>query len=90
MTTSNTIVIATLDSVLSVPLEAIHAEEGHAFVYKVDGGGLLEQEVKLGPMNDNNVVVEQGLGDEDLVYLSKPPVLQGLRRDTLASTTSAP
>jgi len=90
MTTSNTIVIATLDSVLSVPLEAIHAEEGHAFVYKANGGSILEQEVKLGPMNDNNVVVEEGLDEEDLVYLSKPPALEGLRRDTLASTAPTP
>jgi RND family efflux transporter MFP subunit len=90
MTTSNTIVIATLDSVLSVPLEAIHAEENRSYVYRAQGGGIVKQEVRLGPMNDNNVVIEKGLGDEDLVYLSIPPVLEGLPVDTLASPLASP
>ena len=90
MTTANTIIVATLDSVLSIPLEAVHPEGNKSFVYKANGGSIVRQEVKLGMMNDNDVVVDQGLNDDDAVYLSTPPDLEGVPVDTLAPGPPAP
>lgn len=83
MTTSNSIIVEVLEDVLSVPLEAIQAEGERSFVYKENGSGVLRQEVALGVMNDNSVIVERGLTEEDIVYLSVPRDLEGISTDTL-------
>ncbi len=83
MTTSNTIIVSTLDSVLSVPLEAVQTEAGRSFVYRNSGGNLTRQEVVLGMMNENNVIIERGLTENDLVYLSQPESLEGIATDSL-------
>ena len=85
MTTSNTIIVATLDSVLFLPLEAVHAQEGRSFVYKANGSGIVKQEVKLGLMNDNGVIVESGLSENDTVFLSTPPDAAEIPIDTLTA-----
>jgi hypothetical protein len=87
MTTSNTIIVATLDSVLFLPLEAVHAQESRSFVFKANGSGIVKQEVKLGMMNDNGVIIESGLSENDVVFLSTPPETAGIAVDTL---TAAP
>jgi RND family efflux transporter MFP subunit len=73
MTTSNEILVAKLDSVLSVPLECVHTEGETTFVYKRNGGGVVKQQVKLGLLNDNAVVVQEGLSEKDELYLTIPP-----------------
>lgn len=89
MTTSNKIVVVTLENVLSVPLEAVHAEGGRSFVFKQNGGGILKQEVKLGMMNDNDVVVEAGIAEGETVYLSAPPATGPIPVDTLVTETAS-
>jgi hypothetical protein len=86
MTTSNEILVAKLDSVLSVPLECIHTEGTTTFVYKKNGAGVVRQEVKLGLMNDNAVVVLEGLTEEDELYLSSPTEVEKL--ETVMLTAS--
>lgn len=78
MTTSNTIVVASLPDVLSVPLEAIHTRDSVSFVYAKRAGGLIRQEVELGLLNENRAVVEAGLSTDDDVYLSMPADTTGL------------
>lgn len=90
MTTSNTIIVATLDNVLSVPLEAVHAQNNHSYVFKENGSGVVKQMVKLGMMNDNYVVIEVGLAEDDVVYLSTPPNATELPLDTLAAPIQGP
>ncbi|MCU0454431.1 MAG: efflux RND transporter periplasmic adaptor subunit [Bacteroidetes bacterium] len=85
MTTSNTIVTSTLEQALFVPLEAVHAEGGRSFVYAVNGAGIQKKEVRLGLMNENNVVVTDGLQPTDQVYLSIPADTQTLPIDTLSN-----
>ena len=83
MTTSNTIVVATLENVLSLPLEAVHAQDSRSFVFKANGSGVVRQEVKLGMMNDNAVIIEGGLSENDVVFLSVPPEIADTPLDTL-------
>jgi hypothetical protein len=73
MTTGNAIETLKLDSVLSVPLEAVNTEAGVPFVFRQASGRITKQEVVTGAMNENAVVVLSGLSDDDRVLLSPPP-----------------
>ncbi len=73
MTTANEIIASTLDNVLFIPLDALHSESGKQFVYKKTRTGIVKQEVRTSAMNDNEVVVEEGLTTDDAIYLSLPP-----------------
>jgi hypothetical protein len=73
MTTGNEIIASTLENVLFIPLDALHGENGKQFVYKKVRTGLVKQEVRIGAMNDNEVVIEEGITTDDALYLSLPP-----------------
>jgi multidrug efflux pump subunit AcrA (membrane-fusion protein) len=68
MTTSNEILIATIQDVVYIPLEALYADSV-PFVYRTNG---TKQVVIPGEMNDNFRIIEQGLEEGDEVYLSTP------------------
>jgi multidrug efflux pump subunit AcrA (membrane-fusion protein) len=72
MTTANEILVAKLDSVLSVPLECVHTEGPTTFVYKKNGSGIVKQEVKLGLINENATVIQDGIGEKDELLLTTP------------------
>lgn len=72
MTTGNIIETYATDNVLYVPLEAVNAEGGVPFVYRVTGGGAEKQEVVTGALNDDEVVITRGLSAEDHVLLTPP------------------
>ncbi|MCD6201727.1 MAG: efflux RND transporter periplasmic adaptor subunit [Bacteroidales bacterium] len=69
MTTSNQIITASFDSVLSIPLEAVFVADSIPYVFKKNG---VKQVVILGPENENEVIVEQGLKEGDKILLSMP------------------
>jgi multidrug resistance efflux pump len=69
MTTSNEVITEVLDSVLFVPLEAVHANDSLTFVYSRDG---TKKIVVLGESNENHIVVEMGLKRGEALYLSIP------------------
>jgi len=69
MTTSNEVVTQVLDSVLFVPLEAVHANDSLTYVYTRQGK---KQVVVLGESNENNIIVEMGVARGDRLYLSQP------------------
>lgn len=69
MTTSNVIITETYDDVLFIPLEAINLTDSIPYVYKRDG---TRQIVVIGGSNDNYVIVEEGLAENDRVYLTVP------------------
>jgi multidrug efflux pump subunit AcrA (membrane-fusion protein) len=87
MTTGNEIETLRIPRALAVPLEALHGESGMAFVYRLNGGDVVRQEVVTGPMNDRDVVIERGLDEHDQVLLSVPPDPEGL---PLVRLTPAP
>ena len=73
MTTGNEILVAQRDSVLSVPLECVHTENGLTFVYRKDGGSVVKQEVALGLQNENATIVLRGIAESDELLLATPP-----------------
>lgn len=73
MTTANEILVARLDSVLSIPLECVHNESGLTYVFRKDGGSIVKQEVALGMLNENATVVTRGLTEQDELLLVTPP-----------------
>ncbi len=72
MTTKNSIVTASFDSVLFIPLESIHNNDSLSFVFMSKGGSTVKQEVKTGASNENEIIIEEGLNPDDKVYLSIP------------------
>ena len=69
MTTSNKIITASFDNVLYVPLEALFGTDTMMYVYRTNG---VKQVVVPGEMNDNFRIIEQGLQEDDEIYLSQP------------------
>lgn len=72
MTTSNAIETAVVKSARWLPIEAVSADSGVSYVFKVDGRRVVRQEVETGAMNDNEVVIARGLEDDDQVLLVPP------------------
>lgn len=77
MTTKNTILTATIDSVLSIPLESVFNNDSITFVYKRDGS-LVKQQVILGQSNYDEIIVKAGLSLEDEVLLMSPESDEGI------------
>ncbi len=69
MTTSNQIITTTFEDVLYLPIEAIHVNDSIPFVYKKNG---VKQIVVVGESNENEIIIEQGLEEEDKVFLTIP------------------
>ena len=72
MTTSNVITVAERSRVLYVPLETVHTSDSLSVVYVKERGDPVRQEVRLGLMNENEVIVEAGLSPDVELYLSTP------------------
>ncbi len=67
------VVLGIIDSVLSVPLEAVYHLGGNEVVFRRDGDGFAATRVKLGMRNRTAAVVEEGLAAGDVVALQRPP-----------------
>lgn len=75
MTTSNIIVTKKLEDVVSVPLEVLHVYND-SINYVVKKNGTL-QEVKIGETNSNEAVIEMGVEEGEILYLSMPTTAEG-------------
>lgn len=84
MTTSNRVVIEELNEALYVSLEAVHTLDSLSFVFKKDGLSNVMQQVELGLMNENEVIVHRGVVAEDKLYLTVPDDTVGIRRVMLS------
>lgn len=80
MTTSNVILVETVPSAIYLPLETIHTYDAANFVYKQIGSQLAMQQVVLGPMNENDVVIQEGVELSDRILITMPPDTAGVRR----------
>jgi multidrug resistance efflux pump len=85
MTTSNTIHISSVDSALYVPLESIHTYDDMDIVYKREGQSAVMQQIVMGMMNENDVVIHEGVDVNDQLYLSLPVDTTGIERRYLSS-----
>jgi RND family efflux transporter MFP subunit len=73
MTTANAIEVSSVANALSVPLEAVVNENtGYRYVFKKQGRGVVKQMIETGAMNDNEIVVRQGVTKDDRVLLIPP------------------
>ena len=82
MTTSNMIITEELKDVLYIPLECLHVYSD-SINYVVKRNGSL-QEVKVGLTNSNEAVVELGIKEGDVLYMSKPQGSEGREPKLLA------
>ncbi len=73
MTTSNDILVETIENVLYVPLESVHTYDDAHFVFKKDGLQTVMQQIIMGARNDNDVVILEGLSEDEPVLISMPP-----------------
>ncbi|MEL7146148.1 MAG: HlyD family secretion protein [Bacteroidota bacterium] len=71
MTTSNKIIIERFKDVTYVPLECLHSQgDTITYVYRSAGFGVQKQEVKVGAANATDVIIEEGLSQNDQLYMS--------------------
>lgn len=85
MTTSNTIHISSVENALYVPLESIHTYNDVDVIYKREGLGAVMQQVVMGTMNENDVIILEGVDVSDQLYLSLPVDTSGIERRYLPS-----
>jgi multidrug efflux pump subunit AcrA (membrane-fusion protein) len=78
MTTSNSILVQAIDEALQVPLETIFSDDELTYVFKQEGMSVFRQEVALGPMNDTDVVIQDGVEMGDQLYLTTPADTTGI------------
>ncbi len=72
MTTSNEIIIETLEDVVYIPIEAVFSNDSLQFVYKKDGNKALKQQVITGKANSTSIVVVEGIKENESVFLVPP------------------
>lgn len=85
MTTQNLITTWTKKNVRSIPIEGVHTLNGVSYVFR---GNKTRQEVKLGESNDNEIIVLDGLFDNDKVYLNPPEKAEEWKLIRLSKTQS--
>jgi HlyD family secretion protein len=74
MTTSNEILIQTVQKAISIPLESVFSKNGKTVVYKMNGSSPKELVVETGVRNSNFVTITKGLNAGDKVTLRDPTV----------------
>lgn len=72
MTTSNRILTSSKENVLMIPLEAVFSKDSISFSYIKSGFSIEKKQIQLGESNNIEVIIENGLKETDIVYLSKP------------------
>lgn len=73
MTTGNTIITDYIENVLVVPLEAIYSQgDSLTYVFKKKGLSTVKQQIALGAKGNDMVVIEDGLVEDDVIFLSTP------------------
>jgi multidrug efflux pump subunit AcrA (membrane-fusion protein) len=85
MTTKNTILTATVDSVHFIPLESVFNNDTLTFVYKKNGSQTIRQQIMVGLANDNEIIVKEGLTDGDEILLNAPENNAKLKWSLLSS-----
>ncbi len=74
MTTKNSIVIEEFDDVVHIPLEAVHSIDSLTYVFVENGFNPEAKEVKLGSSGTDEVIVEEGLDEGEIIYISEPDI----------------
>lgn len=73
MTTSNTIISEVINQVVYIPLECLHSQgDSITYVMKKSRLGVIKQQVEVGLSNENEAIIEKGVGVNDELFLSIP------------------
>ncbi|MCX6226307.1 MAG: HlyD family efflux transporter periplasmic adaptor subunit, partial [Bacteroidia bacterium] len=72
LTVSCKIKIREIKDVLFIPVEGIFKSQGMEYVYVKSGSGFKRKDVKIGAINTDYAVVDEGLAEKDEVALSDP------------------
>ena len=83
MTTKNKILTSVVDSVLSIPIEAVFNADSTSFVYKKDGRSAIRQQIITGQSNENEIIILAGLSFDDEVLLVPPEKYDKLKLEKL-------
>jgi len=62
-----TIEVERQDNALTIPTEALREDKDGAYVYKKEGNAFTKTRVKAGLKNDNDIVIDAGLAEKDIV-----------------------
>jgi hypothetical protein len=87
------ILVAELNDVINVPLQAVHQSGTRTFVYVENGTKTELREVEVGENNDSVVHIKSGLNEGELVHLTKPEGAETLpepERDEFLERTEMP
>ena len=77
MTTSNNIVAEVVENAIYIPLESLFNQgDSITYVIKKNRLGYTKQQVKTGPSNENQIVIEQGVSLDDQLLLSYPAEIE--------------
>jgi len=74
MTTKNTIITNVFAKELFIPIESVHTTDTITWVVT----GKKRKQVKLGESNDNEIIVREGLAEDDEILLTLPPDVESL------------
>lgn len=74
MTTKNTIITNVFAKELFIPIESVHTTDTITWVVI----GKKRKQVKLGESNDNEIIVREGLAENDEILLTLPPDVESL------------
>lgn len=85
MTTSNEILINSFDSVLFTSIEAVFGNDSINWVYKREGYSTLKQQVIVGDANENEIIINQGVNEDDELLLAVPENEEKLKLTLLDS-----
>ena len=66
------IVLEAIADVLSIPLDAVFAQDGKHVVYRQQGRSFQPVEIALGKRSFTSVIVESGLEENDIIALTNP------------------
>ncbi len=77
MTTTNRILIYDYEDVINIPLESFYSDSIDYVILKLFNK-LIKKQIVSGATNENNIVVVEGLSEEDKVLLTRPDNLDEL------------
>ncbi len=75
MTARVEILVDHFDDVLYAPIEGVFEKDGQKLCYLVKGKNAEERIVKVGPFNDDFIIIEEGLEEREQIYLHDPTTL---------------
>jgi len=73
MTADVTIITASRENTLVIPLRAIKTDEEHSYVDRLVGGQVERAEVKLGMMTETEVEITSGVAEGDVMVVAAGP-----------------